>query len=140
MMKYEFEKLAGYEVTTRDYLDIIEPMYMATNLDKSDFVRCLDRNRFDKKVVLENHIKSAKKYAEALKRCCGHFIDTYSEEHLKGELEMYAQEKYGLSFDADLTIYFNTAYESPSLQRGCTYPISAEIIVDGHAYETVDLF
>lgn len=139
-MKHEFEKLAGYEVTTRDYLDIIEPMYMATNLDKSDFVKCLDRNRFDKKVVLENHIKSAKKYAEALKRCCGHFIDTYSEEHLKGELEMYAQEKYGLSFDADLTIYFNTAYEFTSLQRGCTYPISAEIIVDGVSYETVELF
>lgn len=139
-MKHEFEKLAGYEVTTRDYLDIIEPMYMATNLDKSDFVKCLDRNRFDKKVVLENHIKSAKKYAEALKRCCGHFIDTYSEEHLKGELEMYAQEKYGLSFDADLTICFNTAYEFTSLQRGCTYPISAEIIVDGVSYETVELF
>lgn len=139
-MKHEFEKLAGYEVTTRDYLDIIEPMYMATNLDKSDFVKCLDRNRFDKKVVLENHIKSAKKYAEALKRCCGHFIDTYSEEHLKGELEMYAQEKYGLSFDADLTIYFNTAYEFTSLQRGCTYPISAEIIVEGVSYETVELF
>lgn len=139
-MKHEFEKLAGYEVTTRDYLDIIEPMYMATNLDKSDFVKCLDRNRFDKKVVLENHIKFAKKYTEALKRCCGHFIDTYSEEHLKGELEMYAQEKYGLSFDADLTIHFNTAYEFPSLQRGCTYPISAEIIVDGVSYETVELF
>lgn len=139
-MKHEFEKLAGYEVTIRDYLDIIEPMYMATNLDKSDFVKCLDRNRFDKKVVLENHIKSAKKYAEALKRCCGHFIDTYSEEHLKGELEMYAQEKYRLSFDADLTIYFNTAYEFTSLQRGCTYPISAEIIVDGVSYETVELF
>lgn len=139
-MKHEFEKLAGYEVTTRDYLDIIEPMYMATNLDKSDFVKCLDRNRFDKKVVLENHIKSAKKYAEALKRCCGHSIDTYSEEHLKGELEMYAQEKYGLSFDADLTIYFNTAYEFTSLQRGCTYPISAEISVDGVSYETVELF
>lgn len=139
-MKYEFEKLAGYEVTTRDYLDIIEPMYMATDLDKSDFVKCLDRNRFDKEIKLGNFIKSAKKYAEALKRCCGHWVDTYSEEHLNGELEMYAQEKYGLSFDADLTIYFHTAYEFPSLQRGCTYPVSAEIIVDGVNYETIKLF
>ena len=129
-MKYEFEKLAGYEVTTRDYLDIIEPMYMATDLDKSDFV----------KIKLGNFIKSAKKYAEALKTCCGHWVDTYSEEHLKGELEMYAQEKHGLSFDADLSIYFNTAYEFPHLQRGCTYPISAEIIVDGVKYETIKLF
>ena len=139
-MKYEFEKLAGYEVTTRDYLDIIEPMYMATDLDKLEFVKCLDRTRFDKQIRLSKFIKSAKKYAESLKKCCGKWVDVHSEEHLKGELEMYAQEKYGLAYDTDLTIYFKTAYEFPSLQRGCTYPISAEIIVDGVTFETVKLF
>ena len=139
-MKYEFEKLAGYEVTTRDYLDIIEPMYVATDLDKLEFVKCLDRTRFDKQIRLAKFIKSAKKYAESLKKCCGKWVDVYSEEHLKGELEMYAQEKYGLAYDTDLTIYFKTAYEFPSLQRGCTYPISAEIIVDGVTFETVKLF
>lgn len=29
MMKHEFEKIAGYEVTNEDYNNIIEPMYMA---------------------------------------------------------------------------------------------------------------
>lgn len=46
MMKQEFEALAGYEVSTEDYYNVIEPMYMATELDKASFVKCLDRKRF----------------------------------------------------------------------------------------------
>lgn len=46
MMQYEFEALAGYSVSTEDYIKIIEPMYMATNLDKAEFVKCLDKKRF----------------------------------------------------------------------------------------------
>lgn len=38
MMKSEFEKLAGYEVSNSDYIEIIEPMYMATNLSKEEFI------------------------------------------------------------------------------------------------------
>lgn len=38
MMKHEFERLAGYEVSAEDYNNIIEPMYMATDLSKEDFV------------------------------------------------------------------------------------------------------
>ena len=43
MMKHEFEKLAGYEVSYEDYTKIIEPMYMATDLSKAEFVKCIDR-------------------------------------------------------------------------------------------------
>lgn len=39
MMKIEFEALAGYEVSVSDYDNIIEPMYMATNLNKAEFVK-----------------------------------------------------------------------------------------------------
>lgn len=39
MMKHEFEALAGYEVSFEDYNRIIEPMYMATELSKEDFVK-----------------------------------------------------------------------------------------------------
>ena len=46
MMKHEFEALAGYEVSFEDYNRIIEPMYMATELSKEDFVKCIDRKRF----------------------------------------------------------------------------------------------
>ena len=49
MMKHEFEELAGYKVSITDYDQIIEPMYMATNLSKMDFVKCIDRKRFEKK-------------------------------------------------------------------------------------------
>ena len=46
MMKHEFEALAGYTVSEKDYTEIIEPMYMATNLDKAEFVKCIDKKRF----------------------------------------------------------------------------------------------
>lgn len=46
MMKYEFEELAGYEVSTEDYENIIEPMYIATNLTKAEFVKVIDKKRF----------------------------------------------------------------------------------------------
>lgn len=46
MMKHEFEEIAGYEVTTEDYNNIIEPMYMATNLTKQEFVKTINKKRF----------------------------------------------------------------------------------------------
>ena len=49
MMKQEFEKLAGYEVSVEDYNKVIEPMYMATDLDKESFVKVIDRKRFELK-------------------------------------------------------------------------------------------
>ena len=47
MMKHEFEALAGYEVSYDDYTNIIEPMYMAINADKAEFVKMIDRKRFE---------------------------------------------------------------------------------------------
>lgn len=49
MMKQEFEKLAGYEVSAEDYNNIIEPMYSATNLSKQDFVKTINRKAFEVK-------------------------------------------------------------------------------------------
>ena len=39
MLKREFETLAGYKVSNEDYHNLIEPMYMATNMDKAEFVK-----------------------------------------------------------------------------------------------------
>ena len=47
MMKEEFERIAGYEVSYYDYKNIIEPMYLATNLNKSEFVKKLNRKEFE---------------------------------------------------------------------------------------------
>ncbi len=50
MMQHEFEALAGYRVTADDYNNIIEPMYMATNMTKEDFIKTLDRKFFTDRV------------------------------------------------------------------------------------------
>lgn len=47
MTKHEFETLAGYEVSTESYNEIIEPMYMATNLTKQEFVKTINRKAFE---------------------------------------------------------------------------------------------
>ena len=42
MMKQEFEKLANIEVTDEMYSKVIEPMYLATNLSKAEFIATLN--------------------------------------------------------------------------------------------------
>jgi len=49
MMKHEFEQIAGYEVSLDDYNNIIEPMYIAADIDKSEFVKLLSKERFEVK-------------------------------------------------------------------------------------------
>ncbi len=78
MMKNEFEALAGYEVTWEDYNNIIEPMYMATSLSKSEFVKVLDKSRFALKTEKEL-IAEARKEAKHLEHICGHHGDIESE-------------------------------------------------------------
>ena len=69
MMWKEFETLAGYEVSYEDYANIIEPMYMATDLSKQDFIKCIDRKRFavvprTEKDVIREMKKEVKKLFE----------------------------------------------------------------------------
>ena len=72
MMKFEFEEIAGYKVTDEDYNNIIEPMYMATNLSKQDFVKTLNRKQFEVKpvkseeqVAFENELKKERELLKA---------------------------------------------------------------------------
>lgn len=64
MMKHEFEELAGYEVATEDYNNIIEPMYMATNLSKHEFVKVIDKKRFA--------LKTREQLVKEMKMCAKH--------------------------------------------------------------------
>ena len=57
MMKHEFEALAGYEVTSETYDNIIEPMYMATNMSKQEFIKTLNRKAFEYKPERKPNIK-----------------------------------------------------------------------------------
>lgn len=47
MTKQEYERLTNTTVCQYDYYKIIEPMYMATNLSKQDFVRTINADAFN---------------------------------------------------------------------------------------------
>lgn len=112
MMKKEFEALAGYEVTWEDYTQIIEPMYMATNLSKSEFVKVIDRSRFALRTEKEL-VAALRKEARHLKEICGHRSDSESENRYMDTV-WELERRFG---GAWVTIY---AYEYGD--RGCRYP------------------
>ena len=58
MMHKEFEEISGCEVSYEDYTNIIEPMYMATNMSKYEFVKTLNLKFFkDRMPKPEKNIK-----------------------------------------------------------------------------------
>lgn len=124
MMKIEFEALAGYEVSVSDYDNIIEPMYMATNLNKAEFVKVICKERFALK-SREEIIQEMKEIAGHLKKTCDHFTDIEAEEKLKGLAEEY-KERFGPYKGGFL---LNTRYTLEHLGecRGCSYPAELEI-------------
>lgn len=87
MMKSEFERLAGYEVSHEDYTKIIEPMYMAISLSKAEFVKLLDPKRFSleykRKQRKNGLVKRMKELAAQMKAEAGHAsaVETFEELH-----------------------------------------------------------
>lgn len=124
MMKIEFEALAGYEVSVSDYDNIIEPMYMATELRKEDFVKVICKERFALK-SREEIIQEIKGIAEHLKKTCDHFTDYEAKEKLEALAEEY-KERFGPYKGGFL---LNTRYTLERLGecRGCSYPAELEI-------------
>lgn len=116
MMKHEFEALAGYKVTDEDYTNIIEPMYMAVKLDKAEFVKCVNRKRFEVKVKTERrYINEIKKIAQFLYENCGR--KSYWEE--KDQIDKLTREMEKQFGYIVITI---DGYEFEEVRRGCTYP------------------
>ena len=93
MMKQEFEALAGYEVSAEDYNNIIEPMYMATNLDKADFVKCIDKKRFALK-PLKKLVMEMKYIAQRIEENCTHTTTYDLEQELNELVQEYINRKY----------------------------------------------
>lgn len=101
MMKFEFEMIAGYKVSEDDYNKIIEPMYNATDLDKIDFVKVIDRKRFEikeektaERIQLENKLndemiglKNDLEYYTARVNQLNEYLSTESDEYWKSELK-----------------------------------------------------
>lgn len=96
MMWKEFEKLAGYEVSYKDYSEVIEPMYMATNLSKKDFVKVLDRKQFDldyrRKMVEKKLVKEMKELAEEMHDLCGRTTTFEIYDELRAKAKEYINE------------------------------------------------
>lgn len=132
MMKYEFETIAGYEVSEEDYRKIIEPMYMATDLSKEEFVKVINKKRFAIKSKKEL-VCEMKKIAKHLKDTCDHFTDFEAKEQLEKLAEEY---KNRIAPQGGFLI--NTRYTLEHLGdcRGCSYP--AEIEIYNSEYHTIE--
>ena len=128
MMYDEFERLAGYEVSYDDYVNIIEPMYLATDLPKEDFVKCLNKKRFALPPV-KSYIDNMKTCAANLKRTCTHYTDYETKDSLDELVEMYIDRVFG---------GWRVGYFYKENQRqSCSYPI-AIVIYDQQSYKTID--
>lgn len=140
MMQHEFEALAGYKVSTDDYKKIIEPMYMATDLNKADFVACINKKRFampTKEQRKKQIIRQMRAEATHLAETCGHYTDYESEHRVEDLAHEYLKVAYGIDWYSDLTAYayILREYEFPSIGRGCSYP---KTVVFGFDNKEVD--
>ena len=139
MMKHEFEALAGYQVSVEDYNLIIEPMYMATNLNKEDFVKVIDRKRFEVKVPTERQlVNSLRKDAKHLEEICGHSVDHECERRMEeiarkiAKMNGYDVKDFGCGY------WFEKEYEYPGM-RGCSFPKNLVIYIGGREVKKVKL-
>lgn len=123
MMWKEFEELAGYKVTYEDYNNVIEPMYMATNLSKQEFVKVIDRKRFDfrakEKAEKKAMLKAMKEIAQERAQNCEHFCDYEAEDKLieiaRNYMDKFFPKNLGYHGDIERKHWAN-------LSTGCTYP------------------
>ena len=130
MMKAEFEKLAGYEVSNEDYNKIIEPMYMATDLSKEEFVKVIDKKRFALKTK-KQYIAEMKKIAKHLYDTCQQYYDSESREKLKALADEYVTRFYNGIADN----MFDSV-EKP--YTTCYYPKTVEIYGTKN-YKTIEV-
>ena len=122
MTKQEFEQLAGYEVSADSYYDIIEPMYMATDLDKREFVKCVSEKAFALKPKKEL-ISEARKIAEQYKK----EVTAVWQEALEEQLEKIRKEIKDRYYSMGFLVFINWAHKKLADGNILTYPESIEI-------------
>ena len=125
MMKSEFEELAGYEVNWKDYIQIIEPMYLAlpNRITKQEFVKMIDKKRFALK-PLNKIEKEMKEIASHIKKTCIHYIDTDAQKKMEDLAEEYTKRLGCEGYN----IYTKTIYS-------CYYPY--KLVIYTKNYYTV---
>lgn len=92
MEKQEFEQLAKIEVSNDDYYKIIEPMYMATELSKIDFIKTLNLKQFAQKTE-KQYVSEMKKIAKEIKSRCTNNSCIEQRTKLENLVQEYC-EKY----------------------------------------------
>lgn len=79
MTQQEYENLTGTTVSVEDYRNIIEPMYMATDLSKQEFVKTINSDQFKQQepepepeiIKIKVPLKFKKYYSDKESRLCG---------------------------------------------------------------------
>lgn len=132
MMKHEFEALAGYEVSMDDYNNIIEPMYMATNLSKQEFVKTIDKKRFALK-PLNKIVKEMKQIAAEAERICTHRPIYDEMNRLASLAEEYIMRKYAIGDNKTASFFIHE-----KTRWTCNYPVSIEIY-GNKGYNTIEV-
>jgi hypothetical protein len=142
MMKHEFEQIAGYEVSDKTYNEIIEPMYMAVNLDKQAFVKLLDKKAFALPTRAEMK-RQMRKIANEIFMNCGSRAFHEEESELDNIAKEYAKRFYNLDWTHDMKAYVYTvkahACYGVRTERGCTFPEEVVIGWDNREYERIIL-
>ena len=119
MMYTEFLNLAKVtedDISLATYQNIIEPMYMATNIDKRDFVKTLNIKAI--KDMYPNVNKTEKelvKLIAEMKKLLGHAV-MHAQENKFIELAKQLCELRGMEYCYEDGII----YEMPLYERGCT--------------------
>lgn len=115
MMKHEFERLAGYEVSAEDYNKIIEPMYMATDLAKEEFAQIFKRSKSYMLKPLPHMEKMMKKIATHLEETCNRYTDYEAKEELEKLATEYKDrigaKGYWISEEMRWSCYYPTKIE-----------------------------
>lgn len=119
MLYDEFLRIANVtenDVTYETYSDVIEPMYMATNLDKKEFVKLLNMKEIKSKYANTNLVKKLLvNLVNEMKSKLGH-VCMHEEEKRFTELgEMFCMLN-GLEYCYESA----TIYEFPLYSRGCS--------------------
>lgn len=125
MMREEFERLAGYEVSWKDYTEIIEPMYMALpeGISKQEFVKMIDKKRFALK-PLDKIEKEMKKIAKHLQETFTQYTDWDAKEKLDELAKEYVERIMAKGY-----------HINEQMKWSCFYPYEVEIY--GYDYRTV---
>ena len=127
MMKHEFEKLAGYQVSWEDYNNILEPMYSALpdNITKEQFVEMIDRKRFSVTDKKRKMVREMRKIATYIFEHCGQASFCEEEQQLHSMIQEYEEQFLQIDpRDSGAGYYVDRkhAYRGYLQDRGCSFP------------------